>query len=79
MDFLQPDEHNRLDGRRNSRERRSSKSQTIFSRIQNIGEGFARKAAFATELLADRELRRYDTGCECNTCDMIPDYRSWTH
>jgi hypothetical protein len=31
----------------------------MFQRIQNIGEGFARKAASATELLADRELRRY--------------------
>lgn len=72
MDFPQTDEHNKLDGRRNSRERRSSKSQTIFSRIQNIGEGFARKAASATELLADRELRRYDIGCRRRTCDMIP-------
>ncbi len=50
-----------MKGVENSRERRSSKSQTMFQRIQNIGEGFARKAASATELLADRELRRSGT------------------
>ena len=61
MDSSQADEENRHEGRRNSRERRSSRSQTMFQRIQTIGEGFARKAASATELLADRELRRYIT------------------
>ena len=60
MDVPQRDGNNRREGRRNSRERRASTSQTMFQRIQNFGEGFARKAASATELLADRELRRYE-------------------
>ena len=59
MDGMQPEEVDRRDGRSSSRRRRSDTSHsTVFQRLQNIGEGFARKAASATELLADRELRR---------------------
>ncbi len=59
MDGMQPEEVDHRDGRSISRRRRSDTSHsTVFQRLQNIGEGFARKAASATELLADRELRR---------------------
>lgn len=60
MDEMQSEGRDRHDGGKISRRRRSFTSQsTMFQRLQNIGEGFARKAASATELLADRELRRY--------------------
>ena len=59
MDEMQSEERSSRDGGSNSRRRRSYTSHsTMFRRLQNIGEGFARKAASATELLADRELRR---------------------